>query len=117
MADRPLKNTAEVELVCPRCGCRMMRRAARLRRETGIVCPSCGEPVAPGTERAGMADPARRPVGQARTRLEYADAATLLDDLPNHLLALQRACAAASAAVTARYFDQTMPVTWAHEGV
>jgi uncharacterized alpha-E superfamily protein len=77
----------------------------------------CLEALAPGTERAGMADPARRPVGQARTRLEYADTATLLEDLPTHLLALQRACAAASAAVTARYFDQTMPVTWAHEGV
>jgi uncharacterized alpha-E superfamily protein len=77
----------------------------------------CLEALAPATERAGMADPARRPVGQARTRLEYADAATLLDDLPNHVLALQRACAAASAAVTARYFDQTTPVTWAHEGV
>jgi uncharacterized alpha-E superfamily protein len=77
----------------------------------------CLEALAPATERAGMADPARRPVGQARTRLEYADAATLLDDLPAHLLALQQACAAASAAVTARYFDQTMPVTWAHEGV
>ncbi len=75
------------------------------------------EALAPATERAGMADPARRPVGQARTRLEYADAATLLDDLPGHLLALQRACAAASAAITARYFDQTMPVHWAHEEV
>jgi uncharacterized alpha-E superfamily protein len=77
----------------------------------------CLEALAPATERAGMADPARRPVGQARTRLEYADAVTLLDELPAHLLALQQACAAASAAITARYFDQTMPVTWAHEGV
>ena len=77
----------------------------------------CLEALAPSTERAGMADEARRPVGQARTRLEYADAATLLDELPAHLRALQRACAAASAAVTARYFDQTMPVSWAHEGV
>jgi uncharacterized alpha-E superfamily protein len=77
----------------------------------------CLEALAPSTERAGMADAARRPIGQARTRLEYADAATLLDDLPGHLIALQRSCAAASAAVTARYFDQTMPVAWAHEGV
>jgi DNA-directed RNA polymerase subunit RPC12/RpoP len=38
----PLKNTAEVELICPRCGYRMTRTAARLRRETDIVCPSCG---------------------------------------------------------------------------
>jgi uncharacterized alpha-E superfamily protein len=77
----------------------------------------CLEALKPATERAGMADPARRPVGQARTRLEYADAATLLDDLQDHLLALQQACAGASAAITARYFDQTMPVTWAHEEV
>jgi uncharacterized alpha-E superfamily protein len=77
----------------------------------------CLEALAPSTERAGMADGARRPVGQARTRLEYADAAMLLDELPAHLRALQRACAAASAAITSRYFDQTMPVTWAHEGV
>src|SRR5688572_24552667 len=34
----------------------------------------CLEALAPSTERAGMADAARRPVGQARTRLEYADA-------------------------------------------
>lgn len=37
MADHPLKNTAEVELICRRCGYRMMRTAARLRRETGII--------------------------------------------------------------------------------
>jgi len=50
LADHPLKNTAEVEIVCPLCGYRMMRTAARLRRETGIVCSSCGEPVAPSTD-------------------------------------------------------------------
>jgi uncharacterized alpha-E superfamily protein len=77
----------------------------------------CLEALAPSTERAGMADTARRPVGQARTRLEYADAATLLTELPVHLRALQRACASASAAVTARYFSETEPVAWAHEGV
>ncbi len=78
---------------------------------------ACLEALAGATERAGMTDPARRPVGLVRTRLEYADTATLLTDLPGHLLALQRACAASSAAITARYFDQTMPVAWAHEGV
>ncbi len=77
----------------------------------------CLEALAPSTERAGTADAARRPVGQARTRLAYADAATLVEDMPSHLRALQQACAAASVAVTARYFDQTMPVTWAPEGV
>jgi uncharacterized alpha-E superfamily protein len=73
--------------------------------------------LAPSTERAGVADAARRPVGQARTRLEYADTATLLDELPALLRALQRATAAASAAVTSRYFQQTAAVAWAHEGV
>jgi uncharacterized alpha-E superfamily protein len=77
----------------------------------------CLVALAPATERAGMADAARRPVGQARTRLEYADTTTLLDELPTHLRALQRATAAASAAVTARYFQQTAAVAWAHEGV
>jgi uncharacterized alpha-E superfamily protein len=77
----------------------------------------CLEALAPATERAGMADPARRPVGQARTRLEYAEPSGLLDELPAHLLGLQQACAASSAAITSRYFDQTMPVTWAHEVV
>jgi hypothetical protein len=50
LADHPLKNNAEVELICPCCGYRMMRTVARLRREAAIVCPSCGEPVAPGSD-------------------------------------------------------------------
>lgn len=73
----------------------------------------CLRALTPGTERAGVTDPARRPIGQARTRLEYADVSTLLEDLPAHLRALQQACAAASAAVTARFFVQAMPVAWA----
>jgi uncharacterized alpha-E superfamily protein len=77
----------------------------------------CLEALDPSTERAGMTDAARRTIGQVRTRLEYADLTTLLDDLPGHLRALQQACATASAAITARYFDQTTPVAWAHEGV
>ncbi|HKA02195.1 MAG TPA: hypothetical protein VKE70_37045 [Candidatus Solibacter sp.] len=48
MSDDPLKHTAEIEIVCPRCGYRMARTAARLRRETEVLCPSCGGPVAPG---------------------------------------------------------------------
>ncbi|WP_211588700.1 alpha-E domain-containing protein [Allorhizocola rhizosphaerae] len=75
----------------------------------------CLRALTPGVERAGVTDPARRPIGQARTRLEYADMSTLLDDLPEHLAALQRACAAASAAVTARFFVQAAAVAWALE--
>jgi uncharacterized alpha-E superfamily protein len=71
----------------------------------------------PSPERSGVTDAARRPVGQVRTRLEYADASGLLADLTVHLRALERACATASAAVTARYFPDSAPVTWEHEEV
>ncbi len=50
VSDDPLKHTAQIEIVCPRCGYRMVRTAARLRRETEILCPSCGGPVAPGAD-------------------------------------------------------------------
>jgi DNA-directed RNA polymerase subunit RPC12/RpoP len=46
MARDPLKD-AEIEIVCPRCGYRMMRTAARLRRGTKLVCPECGEDIMP----------------------------------------------------------------------
>ena len=69
------------------------------------------------SERNALPGRATGPRWRTTETIEYADADTLLDDLPTHLRALQRACASASAAVTARYFDQTMPVTWAHEGV
>ncbi len=75
----------------------------------------CLRELAPTTERAGVTDAARRPIGQPRTRLEYADIGALLVELPLHLRALQQACATASAAVTKRYFPQSVPVIWAHE--
>jgi uncharacterized alpha-E superfamily protein len=75
----------------------------------------CLQELTPATERAGVTDAARRPIGQVRTRLEYADTGTLLDELPAHLRALQYATATCSAAVTERYFVQAAPVSWAHE--
>ena len=47
----PLQD-AEIEIVCPRCGYRMTRTAARLRRRTKVVCPQCGEEIA-GTPEEG----------------------------------------------------------------
>jgi uncharacterized alpha-E superfamily protein len=76
------------------------------------IAESCLRELAPSTERAGMTDAARRPIGQIRTRLEYADATTLLVELPGHLRALQQACATASGAITARYFPQSVPLIW-----
>jgi uncharacterized alpha-E superfamily protein len=75
----------------------------------------CLRELAPATERAGVRDAARRPIGQVRTRLEYAEIGTLIDELPTYLRVLQQACAACSAAVTTRYFKHAAPVSWAHE--
>jgi uncharacterized alpha-E superfamily protein len=75
----------------------------------------CLRELAPSLERAGVTDAARRPIGQVRTRLEYADTGALLDELPAHLRALQHACAAASAAIADRYFQHTSALSWAHE--
>jgi uncharacterized alpha-E superfamily protein len=75
----------------------------------------CLRELMPATERAGVRDAARRPIGQVRTRLEYADIGALIDELPGHLRALQQSCAACSAAVTTRYFKDAAPVAWAQE--
>jgi hypothetical protein len=43
----------EVEIVCNRCGHRMTRTAARLRRETAVLCPACGAEVVPPDASSG----------------------------------------------------------------
>jgi len=54
MAKEPLKNEAEVEVICPRCGYHLTRTAPRLRRDTPVVCPNCGEEGVPeGHEDSG----------------------------------------------------------------
>ena len=55
MARDPVTD-AEIEVVCPRCGYRMTRTAARLRRGIRLVCPECGQdmvPDVPRDERSG----------------------------------------------------------------
>jgi predicted RNA-binding Zn-ribbon protein involved in translation (DUF1610 family) len=47
MAKEPLKDEAEVEVICPHCGYHLRRTAGRLRRDTPVVCPNCGEQVVP----------------------------------------------------------------------
>ena len=42
MANDPLKDAAEIEIVCPRCAYHMARTAARLRRDIKVICPNCG---------------------------------------------------------------------------
>jgi len=43
----------EFELICPGCGYRLARRAARLRRATAIVCPNCGVEIVPPAKDRG----------------------------------------------------------------
>ena len=45
MAKRPRSEEIEVEVICPRCGYRLARSPARLRRDTPVVCPNCDHRV------------------------------------------------------------------------
>jgi uncharacterized alpha-E superfamily protein len=62
-----------------------------------------------------MGDPARRPIGRMRTRLEYADPQLPPDQLADLLSALQQTCLEASEAITERYFAYGQPVAWEQE--
>jgi uncharacterized alpha-E superfamily protein len=81
-----------------------------------VTAENCLVALNPGPVRMGMDDPARRPVGQLRTRLEYADPKELPDQLPELLGALQQACAEACEAITRRYFEYEAPVAWERGG-
>jgi hypothetical protein len=64
-----------------------------------------------------VADEARRLVGRVRTGLEYRGAAELLDDLPAEMQKIQRACSAASEAVSRRYFPRGAATAWVEDVV
>ncbi len=81
-----------------------------------VTAEDCLVALNPGPVRMGMDDPARRPVGRLRTRLEYADTRQLADQLPELLRALQQACVEASDAITERYFQYEAPLAWERDG-
>lgn len=54
--------------------------------------------------RAGFSDEALRLLGRARTEIEYRPLTEILETMPYEMERLQRACSAASDAITARYF-------------
>ncbi len=56
--------------------------------------------------RAGFSDEALRLLGRARTEIEYRPLGEILETMPFEMERLQRVCAAASDAVTSRYFAQ-----------
>ncbi|EFQ84532.1 hypothetical protein HMPREF0063_10384 [Aeromicrobium marinum DSM 15272] len=63
-------------------------------------------------QRSGFSDEAQRLLGRARTELEYRPLAEIVYDLPTEMERLQRACGAASEAVTARYFSHAESHAW-----
>ena len=63
-------------------------------------------------QRAGFSDEALRLLGRARTELEYRPLDDILFDLPTEMERLQRGCAAASDAVTTRYFSHSEALSW-----
>jgi uncharacterized alpha-E superfamily protein len=76
----------------------------------------CLADLSPGPVRMGVDDPARRPVGTLRTRLEYADPKQLTAQLPELLSTLQETCVQASEAIAKRYFQYQAPVAWERGG-
>jgi uncharacterized alpha-E superfamily protein len=76
----------------------------------------CLSALNPGPSRAGNEDPARRPVGRLRNRLEYADPKQLPAQLPELLSTLQETCVQASEAIAKRYFQYQTPVAWERDG-
>src|SRR5246127_348975 len=76
----------------------------------------CLAALNPGASGAGGEDPARRPVGRLRNRLEYADPKQLTAQLPELLSTLQETCVQASEAIAKRYFQYQTPVVWERGG-
>ncbi len=81
-----------------------------------VAAEDCLVALNPGPVRMGMDDPARRPVGQLRTRLEYAHTEQLTEQLPELLGQLQQACVEACVAITGRYFQYEAQVAWERDG-
>ena len=73
----------------------------------------CLASLDPEAGRAGMADPARRPIGALRTRLEYSRTDLPDDQLADLLGTLQETCLQASEAIAERYFSYADAVVWA----
>ena len=62
--------------------------------------------------RAGFQDEAHRLIGRMRAELEYRSLADLVEDLPDEMERLQRTCAAATDAISRRYFAGSEALAW-----
>jgi uncharacterized alpha-E superfamily protein len=75
----------------------------------------CLEELSPATERVGVSDRGRRKLGRARTSLEYRRLEEVLENLPEEMEAVQRACSDASEAIASRYFPRLVTTAWLEE--
>ena len=75
----------------------------------------CLEELAPAVDRVGVSDTGRRLLGRARTSLEYRSLAEVMEDLPEEMEKVQRACSATSDAVARRYFPRAVTTAWIEE--
>ncbi len=75
----------------------------------------CLREIEPSADRVGVSDDARRLLGQIRAEFEYRGIAEILDDLPGHMEAVQRATSTASEAVRQRYFPTAPAPSWTGE--
>ena len=73
---------------------------------------TCLQALEPTSGRVGVADGARRRLGQVRTGLEYRGAEELLADLPTEMERIQRACSLASDDISARFFPRGATTAW-----
>jgi uncharacterized alpha-E superfamily protein len=76
------------------------------------LAEQCLAQLDPSVGRAGLDDPARRSLGQARTELEFCSGDELIGDLPGHLYRLQEHCFDAGSAIVERYFRDTAALEW-----
>ena len=76
------------------------------------ACLTALEPI---SDRASV-DDARRHIGFVRTSLEYRPVMDVLDELPDEMERVQRACSAASDAIRGRYFPSDA-TTWVGEAL
>ncbi len=72
----------------------------------------CLDNLGTDPRRAGFQDEAHRLIGRTRTELEYRSLSDLVADLPDEMEKLQRTCAAATGAITRRYFAGAEAVSW-----
>lgn len=76
----------------------------------------CLQMLDPAAGRSGVADEARRLLGQARADLEFRTPGALLADFSADLEGLQSTCSMVNEAIAARYFPRIAQMTWTTGG-